>query len=131
MEKERSCYFTLSNELVERLSKAHKRGTLESTLKKYIGYAILIIDEVGYLPFAQEGANLLFQLINRRYEKKSTTITTNIPLSQWATVFKDKKLNNAIIDRLIHHSKIIQINGKSYRMKDYKENKEAALTTSK
>ncbi len=55
----------------------------------------------------------------------------NIPLSQWATVFKDKKLTNAIIGRLIRHSKIIQINGKSYRMKDYKENKQSALTTSK
>ena len=131
MEKEKSCYFALSNELVERLSKAHKRGTLESTLKKYIGYDILIIDEVGYLPFSQDGANLLFQLINRRYEKKSTIITSNIPLSQWATVFKDKKLTNALIDRLIHHSKIIQINGKSYRMKDYKENKQATLTTTK
>ncbi|ELA82020.1 TPA: ATP-binding protein [Enterococcus faecium] len=123
MEKEKSCYFALSNELVDRLLKAHKRGTLENTLKKYTGYDVLIIDEVGYLPFSQDGANLLFQLINRRYEKKSTIITTNIPLSQWATVFKDKKLTNAIIDRLIHHSKIIQINGKSYRMKDYKESK--------
>lgn len=74
---------------------------------------------------------ILFQLINRRYEKKSTIITMNIPLSQWATVFKDKKLTNAIIGRLIRHSKIIQINGKSYRMKDYKENKQSALTTSK
>lgn len=77
-----SCYFALSNELVERLNRAHKRGTLEPTLKKYAGYDLLIIDEIGYLPFSQDGANLLFQLINRRYEKKSTIITTNSPLSQ-------------------------------------------------
>lgn len=119
-----SCYFALSNELVERLTRAHKRGTLESTLKKYAGYDLLIIDEIGYLPFSQNGANLLFQLINRRYEKKSTIITTNSPLSQWSEVFQDKKLTNALIDRLVHHARIIQINGKSYRIKDYKENKQ-------
>lgn len=71
----------------------------------------------------KNGANLFFQLINLRYEKKSTILTSNIPLSQWTDVFQDKKLTNAIIDRLIHHSKILSINGKSYRMKDYMETK--------
>lgn len=105
--KSYSCYFSLSNELVERLNRAHKRGTLESTLKKYAGYDLLIIDEIGYLPFTQDGANLLFQLINRRYEKKSTIITTNSPLSQSSEVFQDKKLTNTLIDRLVHHARII------------------------
>lgn len=123
IQKEYSCHFVLSNELISKLERAHKRGTLESMLKKYSNYDLLIIDEIGYLPFNKDGANLFFQLINRRYEKKSTIITTNSPLSQWAEIFQNKKLTNAIIDRLIHHSKIIQINGPSYRMKDYKENK--------
>lgn len=123
IKKEFSCHFILSNDLVSKLERAYKKGTLESALKKYSSYDLLIIDEIGYLPFNNDGANLFFQLINRRYEQKSTIITTNSPLSQWPDIFQDKKLTNAIIDRLIHHSKIIQINGPSYRMKDYKENK--------
>ena len=74
-------------------------------LKKYASYSVLIIDEVGYLPFSKEGSNLLFQLINMRYERKSTIITTNIPLSQWSGNFGNKKLTNALLDRLVHHSK--------------------------
>ena len=86
-------------------------------------YDVLVIDEVGYLPFSRDGASLLFQLINMRYEKKSTLITTNIPLSQWSEFLQDKKLTNALLDRLVHHSKVISITGKSYRMKDYSEKK--------
>ncbi|MCO5542242.1 IS21-like element helper ATPase IstB [Enterococcus faecalis] len=119
--RENSVYFILSNELIEKLDRAHKRGTLEAALKRYSRYDLLIIDEIGYLPMTKNGANLFFQLINLRYEKKSTILTSNIPLSQWTDVFQDKKLTNAIIDRLIHHSKILSINGKSYRMKDYME----------
>jgi DNA replication protein DnaC len=118
-----SCLFITSTELVNRLSRAHKRGTSATALKKYAGYSVLIIDEIGYLPFSREGSNLLFQLINLRYEKKSTIVTTNIPLSQWAEIFGNKKLTNALLDRLIHHSKIIQITGPSYRMKSYSEQK--------
>lgn len=75
-----SCLFITSTELVNRLIRAHKRGTSETMLKKYSGYSVLIIDEVGYLPFSKEGSNLLFQLINMRYERKSTIVTTNIPV---------------------------------------------------
>lgn len=113
----------LTNELVNRLNRANQRGNLDRLLKKYASYDLLIIDEIGYLPFTPDGAKLFFQLINLRYEKKSTIITTNIPLSQWAETFQDKKLTNALIDRLVHHAKIIQITGKSYRIKDYKEKK--------
>ncbi|MGI6402877.1 MAG: ATP-binding protein [Oscillospiraceae bacterium] len=120
-----SVLFAPSNELVEKLDRSHRRGTLEATLARYSKYDLLIIDEIGYLPMSANGANLFFQLINKRYEKKSTILTSNIPLSQWTEVFGDKKLTNAIIDRLIHHSKIISINGKSYRMKDYMETKGA------
>lgn len=115
--------FILSNELIEKLDRSHKRGVLESTLNRYSKFDLLIVDEIGYLPMSSNGANLFFQLINKRYEQKSTILTSNIPLSGWADVFQDKKLTNAIIDRLIHHSKIISINGKSYRMKDYMETK--------
>ena len=79
---------------------------------------ILIIDEVGFLPIDSEGANMLFQLINKRYEKNSTIITSNKPFGKWHEIFGDITLANAILDRLLHHSHIININGKSYRLKD-------------
>lgn len=123
LDKGFSSYFVLSNELVNKLLKAQEKGTLERAIKKYSKYDILVIDEMGYLPFTRDGATLLFQLINARYEQKSTLITTNIPLSQWSEFLQDKKLTNALIDRLVHHSKVIPIMGDSYRMKDYKERK--------
>ena len=81
-------------------------------------HGLFIIDEVGYLPIDIEGANLLFQLINKRYEKHSTIITTNKPFGEWGDLFGDNMIANAILDRLVHHSHIININGKSYRLKD-------------
>lgn len=123
IEKGHSAYFCSSNELVNHLLKAYHKGTLERALKRYAHYDLLIIDEVGYLPFSQDGASVLFQLINARYERKSTIVTTNIPLSQWGEFLQDKKLTNALLDRLVHHSKVIPITGKSYRMKDYSERK--------
>lgn len=123
LDKGFSAYFILSNDLVNKLLKAQAKGTLERAIKKYAKYDVLIIDEMGYLPFSRDGAILLFQLINARYEKNSTLITTNIPLSQWSDFLQDKKLTNALIDRLVHHSKVIPIMGDSYRMKDYKERK--------
>lgn len=81
-------------------------------------YSLLIIDEVGFLPLDTEASKLLFQLISSRYEKASTIITTNKALSTWGDVFGDNVLANAILDRLVHHSQFITINGKSYRTKD-------------
>lgn len=77
---------------------------------------LLIIDELGYLPIASDEANLLFQLINGRYERKSTIITTNIPLSSWGTVLHNPAAAEAILDRLVYHSHVIKIKGKSYRL---------------
>ena len=79
---------------------------------------LLIIDEIGYLPIDKQGANLFFQLIAKRYEKKSTIITTNMTFNKWGDVFNDNTLANAILDRLLHHSSIINISGSSYRIKD-------------
>ena len=111
------------NELIEKLDHSHGRGVLESTLNRYSKFDLVIVDEIGHLSMSENGANLFFQLVNKRYEQKSTMLSSNIPLSGWADVFQDKKLTNAIIDRLIYHSKIISINGKPYRMKDYMETK--------
>lgn len=113
-----STYFISCHDLVTSLKKANYENRLQEKLKNYEKYSLLIIDEVGYLPIDKEGGNLLFQLINKRYEKHSTIITTNITFSKWGELFGDIMIANAILDRLIHHSIIFNITGKSYRIKD-------------
>ena len=121
-----STYFISCHDLVLQLKKAHLENRLEQRLKHFLSYSVLIIDEVGYLPLDIEASNLLFQLIAKRYEKKTTVITTNKNFSEWGEVFGDNVLANAILDRLLHHSKIYSIKGRSYRTKDIilKTNKE-------
>ena len=113
-----STYFINCNDLIEALKKAHSHNRLDDKLKTLSKYKLLIIDEVGYLPIDTEAANMLFQLINKRYEKNSTIITTNKPFSRWGELFGDNMIANAILDRLLHHSHVISITGKSYRTKD-------------
>lgn len=113
-----STYFISCHDLVTNLKKANYENRLKEKLKNYEKYSVLIIDEVGYLPIDREGGNLLFQLINKRYEKHSTIITTNISFGKWGELFGDTMIANAILDRLIHHSIIFNITGKSYRLKD-------------
>ena len=100
------------------MKKANLQNRLEDKLKTYSKYKLLIIDEIGYLPIDTEGANMLFQLINKRYEKVSTIITTNKPFSKWGDLFGDNTIANAILDRLVYHSHIVNIKGNSYRLKD-------------
>ena len=111
-------YFISCHDLIAQLCLAYRENRLESSLRHYSKYKLLIIDEIGYLPIDKLGANLFFQLIARRYEKNSTIITTNQPFSKWAEVFDDSVIAAAILDRLLHHSTIINITGKSYRTKD-------------
>ena len=113
-----STYFINCNDLIQVLKKAFLQNRLEDKLKTLSKYKLLIIDEIGYLPIDIEGANLLFQLINRRYEKNSIIITTNKAFSKWGELFGDATIANAILDRLLHHSHIINITGNSYRLKD-------------
>lgn len=113
-----STYFVNCNDLIEALKKALSHNRLDDKLKTLSKYKLLIIDEVGYLPIDTEAANMLFQLINKRYEKNSTIITTNKPFSKWGELFGDNMIANAILDRLLHHSHVISITGKSYRTKD-------------
>jgi DNA replication protein DnaC len=111
-------YFISCNDLVAQLNKAHNENRLEQRLKHFAKYRLLIIDEIGFLPVDKQGANLLFQLVAKRYEKNSTIITTNQPFSKWADTFSSATTANAILDRLLHHSHIIKITGPSYRTKD-------------
>jgi len=116
--KRYSVYFISCHNLITKLNKAQSENKLEQQMKHYASYRLLIIDEIGYLPVDKQGANLFFQLVARRYEKKSTIITTNQYFSKWSEVFNDSIIANAILDRLIHHSEIINITGKSYRIQD-------------
>lgn len=111
-------YFISCHDLIQQLIKAHCENRLETRLKHFAKYKLLIIDEIGYLPLDKHGANLFFQLIAKRYEKNSTIITTNQPFSKWGEVFSDSILANAILDRLLHHSHIVKITGPSYRLKN-------------
>ena len=113
----KSTYFVNCHELILDLKEAQKENRLEKRLKHYAHYRLLIIDEVGFLPMDEEGSKLLFQLISRRYEKNSTIVTTNIDLSRWKSIFGDPIMAHAILDRLLHHSTIINIVGESYRLK--------------
>ena len=113
-----STYFISCHDLLLNLKRAHLENRIESRLKHYAKYKLLIIDEIGYLPISKEEANMFFQLINKRYEKSSTIITTNKEFSKWHEIFGDITIANAILDRLLHHSTIEKIAGKSYRTKD-------------
>ena len=111
-------YFISCHDLIMQLKKAHNENRLDQRLKQFCKYRLLIIDEIGYLPVDKNGANLLFQLIAKRYEKSSTIITTNQQFSKWGEIFSDNILANAILDRLLHHSYVFNITGDSYRLKD-------------
>ena len=116
-----STYFINCNDLISNLKKANSENRFMNRLNHYSKYKVLIIDEVGFLPIDTDGANMLFQLINKRYENHSTIITTNKPFGKWHEIFRDVTLTNAILDRLLHHSHIINIRGNSYRLKDKME----------
>lgn len=111
-------YFVTCSELMMRLKKAQADGTMEAKLRQLDRYAVLVVDEVGFLPMDADSASLFFQLISRRYEKRSTIITTNKPFGKWAETFGDPVMTNAILDRLLHHCKVFKIVGRSYRTKD-------------
>lgn len=105
--------------VINELSAAEKVGKLGRELKKYLRPQILVLDEVGYLPIDQRGADLLFQVISQRYERGSIVLTTNKPFKDWASIFNnDSTIASAVLDRLLHHSDTVPILGTSYRMKD-------------
>ena len=111
----KSTYFLHYSKLIFELKKAKDRNMLEDRLKHFSKYKVLIVDEIGYLPLDIESGNMFFQLINKFYENKSMIITTNKPFNEWGDLFGDNVIATAILDRLLHHSIIININGKSYR----------------
>ena len=125
-----STYFISCHDLITKLNLAHQENRLKDAIKTFNKYKLLIIDEIGYLPVDKNGANLLFQLLAKRYEKSSTIITTNQAFSKWGELFNDSILANAILDRLLHHSYIFNITGDSYRIKDIMAQMENISNTS-
>ena len=109
-------YFS-TQDLINELIKRHKKATLHQFFKKLDKIDLLIIDELGYVPFHQDGADLLFQVVSRFYERKSIIITTNLEFGRWNTVLGDNRLTKAMVDRLIHHAQILIFEGQSYRLK--------------
>lgn len=113
-----STYFVNFATMMNKFKQAAKENRVEKTVKYYNSYALLIIDELGYLPIDKEATYGFFQLIAARYERRPTIITTNQSFAKWGEVFGDPVIANAIIDRLVHHSEIVKITGPSYRVKD-------------
>ncbi len=111
--------FTTAIEAINTLSAAQAQGRLKTELKKFLAPALLILDELGYLPIDEAGADLLFQIFSGRYEKGSTVITTNQPYKNWARIFNnDATITSAVWDRVLHHAETVLLDGKSYRTKD-------------
>ena len=110
--------FMTATALLANLGKAETEGNLADKLTEYSKPRLLIIDELGYLPFERRAAHLFFQLVNRRYEKGSLLVTTNQRVSEWGIVFRDEVLATAILDRLLHHSHTLLITGESYRLRE-------------
>ena len=112
-------FFTAADMILQLLA-SHRQGDLKGYLTRAIGKPkLLIIDEVGYLPFGKMEANLFFQVVAKRYELGSVILTNNLPFTQWSRVFgDDETLTAAMLDRLLHHAHIVQISGQSYRLKD-------------
>ncbi|MCC6495535.1 MAG: ATP-binding protein [Propionibacteriaceae bacterium] len=110
--------FATATDWVTRLSDAHRAGRLPAELTKLRRYGLIIIDEVGYLPFEQDAANLFFQLVSSRYEHASLVLTSNLPFSGWGGVFGDQVVAAAMIDRIVHHADVLTLKGASYRLRN-------------
>jgi len=118
-----SIYFTTMAELVGKLK---QNAESSSRGRSYDRNALVVVDEVGYMPISRQEAHLFFQFICRRYERASTVLTSNKSFSEWEELFGDPVIASAILDRLLHHCRVINIKGNSYRMKDFKERNNGA-----
>jgi DNA replication protein DnaC len=115
----RSVYFTTLADLVGALARAEREGSLREKIRFYRRFALLIVDEIGYLPVTPGGGNLFFQLVNARYERGAMILTSNRGFAEWGEVFGDPVVATALLDRLLHHAIVIQIEGSSYRLREH------------
>jgi DNA replication protein DnaC len=110
--------FATTSQWVDRLADAHTGGRLQTELIRLARYPLLVVDEVGYIPFEPEAANLFFQLVSSRYERASLIVTSNKAFGRWGEVFGDEVVAAAMIDRLVHHADVVALKGDSYRLKN-------------
>src|SRR5437870_5108929 len=110
--------FASATEWVARLAEAKRNGGLDAELRRLSFIPVLVVDEVGYIPFDPEAANLMFSLVSARYERASLIVTSNKPFSAWGEIFGDETTAVAMIDRLVHHAEILSLKGDSYRLRD-------------
>lgn len=116
-----SVLFDTATNWISRLTAAHAAGRLEQELKRLRRYKLLIIDEVGYIPFDHDAANLFFQLVAARYEQGAILVTSNMPFGRWGEIFSDDIVAAAMIDRLVHHAEVLTLTGDSYRTRSRRE----------
>jgi DNA replication protein DnaC len=115
----RSVYFSTLADIIASLAKAEREGCLRERIRWLARAALLIVDEIGYLPVIPGGGNLFFQLVNARYEKGAMILTSNRGFAEWGDVFGDPVVATALLDRLLHHAVVIQIEGSSYRLRQH------------
>ena len=121
--------FTTAAALVHELLEARDEKRLLRLQKQLASHQLLIIDELGYVPLSPSGAELLFEVVSRRYERGSVIVTSNLPFDEWTSVFGSERLTGALLDRLTHHVHILEINGESYRLRKSKHRRQAATRT--
>ena len=117
----KSVYFGTLAEIIASLEKAEREGGLQARIRFLARNALLIVDEIGYLPLSKGGANLFFQLVNARYERGAMILTSNRSFKEWGEVFGDNVVAAALLDRLLHHAVVIQIEGNSYRLRAHQD----------
>jgi DNA replication protein DnaC len=110
--------FATATEWVARLADAHRQGRLEAELRRLQRFPLVVVDEIGYIPFDPEATNVMFMLVSSRYERASMVVTSNKPFSAWGEIFGDPVVAAAMVDRLVHHAEVISLRGDSYRLKD-------------
>jgi DNA replication protein DnaC len=115
----RSVYFSTLADIVASLAKAERDGMLRERIRYLCRPALLIVDEIGYLPITSGGGNLFFQLVNGRYEKGAMILTSNRGFAEWGEIFGDPVVATALLDRLLHHAVVVQIEGSSYRLRQH------------
>jgi DNA replication protein DnaC len=115
-QKNHTVYFTTAAALVHELMEARDERRLRTLQKQLARVNLLIVDELGYVPFTAVGAELLFEVFSRRYEQGATLVTSNLPFDEWTSVFGSERLTGALLDRLTHHVHILEMNGESYRL---------------
>lgn len=120
-EKGHRCLYTTSHELIEQMLEAKKELRVSELWRKYDRYDLIICDELGYIPQCQAGADLFFQFVSKRYERKSLLITTNLAYSDWGKVFLNETTTAAVVDRIIHRCKTYSLSGESHRVREAKK----------